>query len=167
MTIVKSVVKLGLGKDKLGPSKCEERGVCENDHKEDVVDGNSNGKNGGNGKPRVRNKKSNRKRDKLKYFLCDGPHILKKCPKKSALSKKEKLVGKALGLSSSTRGVEAKEAESEKKLVEYFLCHGSQRLWKCPKKSVVEGDDGVDKELKKLGSSKGKVEAKRAKSKKK
>ncbi|MBA0676546.1 hypothetical protein Goari_018021, partial [Gossypium aridum] len=39
----------------------KERGVCENDHKDDVVDGNGNGDNDGNGKPRVRNKKSNRK----------------------------------------------------------------------------------------------------------
>ncbi|MFQ6624776.1 hypothetical protein Gotur_004433, partial [Gossypium turneri] len=53
MTIVEFVVKLGLGKDKLGCSKSEERGVCEKDHKEDVVDGNGNGDNGGNGKPRV------------------------------------------------------------------------------------------------------------------
>ncbi|MFQ6666460.1 hypothetical protein Gotur_032799, partial [Gossypium turneri] len=58
ITIVESVVELGLGKDKLGSSKCEEKGVCENEHKEDVVDGNGNGENGGNGKPRVRNKKS-------------------------------------------------------------------------------------------------------------
>ncbi|MFQ6653667.1 hypothetical protein Gotur_024943 [Gossypium turneri] len=94
MTVVESVVKLGLGKDKLRSSKSEERGVCERDHKEDIVDGNGNGDNGGNGKPRVGKKKPKRKRDKLKCFLCDGPHMLKKCPKKSAL--KEKPVGKAL-----------------------------------------------------------------------
>ncbi|MFQ6668220.1 hypothetical protein Gotur_033952 [Gossypium turneri] len=87
--------------------------------------------------------------------------MLKKCSKKSAL--KEKPVGKALVLGSSARGVEAKEAESEKKPVECFLCHGPQRLRKCLRKSVIEGNDGADKEPKKLGSSKGKVEAKRAK----
>ncbi|MBA0671714.1 hypothetical protein Goklo_025140 [Gossypium klotzschianum] len=76
---------------------------------------------------------------------------------------KEKLVGKALGLGSITRGVEAKEVKSEKKPVECFLCHGPYRLRKCLKKSVIEGDNGTDKEIKKLGSSKGKVEAKRAK----
>ncbi|MBA0858513.1 hypothetical protein Goshw_027456, partial [Gossypium schwendimanii] len=86
--------ELGLRKDKLGSSKSEERGPCEKDHKEDVVDGNGNGDNGGNGKPRVWEKKPNRKRDKLKCFLCDGPHMLKKCLKKFAL--KEKLVGKVL-----------------------------------------------------------------------
>ncbi|MBA0830536.1 hypothetical protein Goarm_015066 [Gossypium armourianum] len=64
-------------------------------------------------------------------------------------------------------GVEAKEAKSEKKPIECFFCHGSHRLWKCSKKSVIEGDDGADKEPKKLGSSKGKVEAKRAKMRKK
>ncbi|MBA0669629.1 hypothetical protein Goklo_029555, partial [Gossypium klotzschianum] len=91
--------------------------------------------------------------------------MLKKCPKK--LARKEKLVGKALLLGSSARGVEAKEAESEKKLVECFLCHGPHRLQKCPRKSVIEENDGVDNETKKLGSSKEKVEAKRAKRSKK
>ncbi|MFQ6636554.1 hypothetical protein Gotur_013087, partial [Gossypium turneri] len=165
MTVTESVVKLGLGKDKLGSSKSEEKGVCEMDHKEDIVDGNGNDDNCGNGKPRVGKKKPKRKRDKLKYFLCDGPHMLKKCPRKSAL--KEKPVGKALVLGSSARGVKAKEAESEKKLVECFLCHGPHRLRKCPRKSVIEGNDRADKEPKKLGSSKGKAEAKRAKRSKK
>ncbi|MFQ6630592.1 hypothetical protein Gotur_009813 [Gossypium turneri] len=123
MRVVESVVKLGLRKDKLGSSKSEEKGVCEMDHKEDIVDGNGNGDNGGNGKPRVGKRKPKRKRDKLKCFLCDGPHMLKKCPKKSAL--KEKPVGKALVLGSSARGVEANEAESKKKPVECFLCHGA------------------------------------------
>ncbi|KAK8283959.1 hypothetical protein V6Z12_D08G128200 [Gossypium hirsutum] len=165
MTVVESVGKLGLGKDKLGSSKSEERGVCEMDHKEDIVDGNGNGVNSGNGKPRVGKKKPKRKRDKLKCFLCDGPHMLKKCSKKSAL--KEKPVGKALVLGLSARGVEAKEAESEKKPVECFLCHGPHRLRKCPRKSVIEGNDGADNEPKKLGSSKGNAEAKRAKRNKK
>ncbi|MBA0871050.1 hypothetical protein Goshw_020653 [Gossypium schwendimanii] len=166
MTVAESVVKFGLGKDKLGSSKSEKRGVCEKDHKKDN-DGNGNGigDNGGNGKPRVRKKKPNRKRDKLKYFLCDGPHVLKKCSKKSAL--KEKPVSKALVLSSSARGVEANEVESEKKAVECFLCHGSHRLRKCSKKSVIEGDDGADNKPKKLDLSKGKVEANRVKKSKK
>ncbi|MFQ6626183.1 hypothetical protein Gotur_006089, partial [Gossypium turneri] len=135
------------------------------DHKEDIVDGNGNGDNGGNRKPRVGKKKPKKKRDKLKCFLCDGPHMLKKCPRKSAV--KEKPVDKALVLGSSVRGVEAKEAESEKKPVECFLCHGPHRLGKCSKKSVIEGNDRADKEPKKLGSSKGKAEAKRAKRSKK
>ncbi|MFQ6640800.1 hypothetical protein Gotur_014946, partial [Gossypium turneri] len=42
MMVVESVVKLG-------SSKSEERGICEMDHKEDIVDGNGNGDNGGNG----------------------------------------------------------------------------------------------------------------------
>ncbi|MBA0623742.1 hypothetical protein Godav_009184 [Gossypium davidsonii] len=85
--------------------------------------------------------------------------MLKKCLKKSAL--KEKSVGKAFVLGLSARGVEAKEAEIEKKPVKCFLCHGPHRLRKCPKKSVIEGDDETDNEPKKLSSSKGKVEAKR------
>ncbi|KAK8316340.1 hypothetical protein V6Z12_A13G036700 [Gossypium hirsutum] len=159
------MVKLGQGKDKLGSSKSEGRGVCEMDHKEDSMDGNGNGDNGGNRKPRVGKKKPKRKRDKLKCFLCDGPHMLKKCPRKSAL--KQKPVGKALVLGLSARGVEAKGAKSEKKPVECFLCQGPHRLRKCPKKSVTEENEGADKEPKKLGSSKGKAEAKRAKRSKK
>ncbi|MBA0880435.1 hypothetical protein Goshw_011627 [Gossypium schwendimanii] len=161
MTVVESMVKLGLGKDKLRYSKSEERGVCEMDHKEDIVDGNDNGDNGGNEKPLVGKKKPKKKRDKLKCFLCDGPHMLKKCLKKFAL--KEKPVGKALVLGSSTRNVEVKEAESEKKPVKCFLCHGLHRLQKCPRKFVIKGNDGAGNEPKKLGSSKGKAEAKRAK----
>ncbi|MBA0876222.1 hypothetical protein Goshw_020162, partial [Gossypium schwendimanii] len=118
------------------------------DYNEDIVGGNGNGDNGGNGKPQVGKKKPKRKRDKLKCFLCDGPHMLKKCPRKSAL--KEKLVDKALVLGLSTRGVKAKEAESEKKPVQCFLCHGPHRLRKCPSKSVIEGNDGADNEPKNL-----------------
>ncbi|KAK5802883.1 hypothetical protein PVK06_030511 [Gossypium arboreum] len=101
------------------------------------------------------------KRDKLKCFLCDGPHMLKKCLMKTALRKKP--VGKALGLGSSVRGVEAKEAESEKKPVKCFLCHGPHRLRKCLRKSVIDGNNRADTEPRKLGSSKGKAKAKRAK----
>ncbi|MBA0776339.1 hypothetical protein Gotri_011344 [Gossypium trilobum] len=126
MMVVESVFKLGLGKDKLGSSTSEERGVCEMDHKEDIADGNGNDDNGCNGKPRVGKNKPKRKRDKLKCFLCDGPYMLKKCLKNYAL--KEKPVGKALVLGSSARGVEAKEAEREKKPVECFLCHGPHKL---------------------------------------
>ncbi|MBA0880539.1 hypothetical protein Goshw_011999 [Gossypium schwendimanii] len=155
MTVVESLVKLGLGKDKLGSSKSDERGVCEMDYKEDSVDSNGNCNNGGNTKPRVGKKKPKRKGTKLKCFLCDGPHMLKKCLRKYVL--KEKPVGKALVLGSNARGVEAKEAKSEKKLVECFLCQGSHRLRKCLKKSIIEGNDGADRKPRKLGSSKGKV----------
>ncbi|KAG8496661.1 hypothetical protein CXB51_007791 [Gossypium anomalum] len=65
-TVAESVVKLGLEKDKLGSSKSEERGVCEENHKKDNNDGNGNDDNGGNEKPRVGKKKPKRKRDKLK-----------------------------------------------------------------------------------------------------
>ncbi|KAK8276572.1 hypothetical protein V6Z12_D10G208100 [Gossypium hirsutum] len=165
MTIVESVVKLGLGRDKLGSSKSERNGVCEMDHKEYMVDDNDNGDSSGNGKPQVRKKKPKRKRDKLKCFLCDGPHMLKKCLKKSALKKKS--VGKALVLGSSARDVEAKEVKSEKKPVECFLCHGPHRLQKCARKYVIEGNDGAEKEAKKIGWGKEKVVAKRAKRSKK
>ncbi|MBA0858736.1 hypothetical protein Goshw_030432 [Gossypium schwendimanii] len=155
MTVKEPMVKLGLGKDKLGSSKSEEKGVCEKDQMKDV-DGNGNDDNGGNGKPRVGKKKPKRKRDKLKCFFYNGPHMLKKCPKKFTF--KEKLIGKAMVIGLSTRGVEVKEAESEKKPVKCFLCHGPHRLRKCTRKSVIEGNDGADKEPKKLGLSKGKTE---------
>ncbi|MBA0858738.1 hypothetical protein Goshw_030432, partial [Gossypium schwendimanii] len=106
MTVKEPMVKLGLGKDKLGSSN-------------------------GNGKPRVGKKKPKRKRDKLKCFFYNGPHMLKKCPKKFTF--KEKLIGKAM----------------------------------CTRKSVIEGNDGADKEPKKLGLSKGKTEANWAKRSKK
>ncbi|MBA0655258.1 hypothetical protein Goklo_007758, partial [Gossypium klotzschianum] len=56
----------------------------------------------------------------------------------------------ALVLGSSASGVEAKEAESEKKPVNCFLCHSLYRLRKCLKKSIIEGDNRADKEPKKL-----------------
>ncbi|MFQ6634036.1 hypothetical protein Gotur_010647, partial [Gossypium turneri] len=57
MTVIESVVKFGLRKDKFGSFKSEERGVCEKDHKKDVIDRNGNSDNSGNGKPRVGKKK--------------------------------------------------------------------------------------------------------------
>ncbi|KAK5820027.1 hypothetical protein PVK06_025071 [Gossypium arboreum] len=123
-----------MGQIESGTKRCpkavrshNDSGVCGQDYKEDN-DGNGNYDNGGNGKKRVGKKKPNRKRNKFKYFLCDDPDMLKKCPKKSALSKKEKSECKALRLGSSARGDEAKEAKSNKKLVECFLCHGPHRL---------------------------------------
>ncbi|MBA0844820.1 hypothetical protein Goarm_005759, partial [Gossypium armourianum] len=66
MTVVESMIKLGLGKDKLESFKSEERGVYEMNHKENVVDDNGNNDDSGNRKPRVEKKKPKRKRDKLK-----------------------------------------------------------------------------------------------------
>ncbi|KAK5839586.1 hypothetical protein PVK06_008391 [Gossypium arboreum] len=99
-------------KDKLGSSKSEERGLCKKDHKEYVFDGNGNGDNGSKGKPRVGKKKPNRKGDKLKCFLCNGPHMLKKCPKKSAFKEKMQVIvkGKATSeLGESSEGLLPKE----------------------------------------------------------
>ncbi|MBA0756064.1 hypothetical protein Gogos_020949 [Gossypium gossypioides] len=165
MTVAESVVKLGLGKDKLQSSNFEGRGVCEGNHKEDNGSGNDN--DGGNWKQRVGKKKPNKKRGKLKCFLCDGTHLSKKCLKKSVFSNKEKPEGKDSRLGSSTWGVKSNEAKSKKKLVECFLCHGLHRLQKCQRKSIIKGDDASNKEPKKLGSSKGKFEAKREKRSKK
>ncbi|MBA0625024.1 hypothetical protein Godav_010277 [Gossypium davidsonii] len=57
----------------------------------------------------------------------------------------------------------ANEAECEKKPVESFLCHGPHRLQKCSRKSTIKKDDASDNEPNKLGSSNGKVKAKRGK----
>ncbi|MBA0660659.1 hypothetical protein Goklo_012642, partial [Gossypium klotzschianum] len=134
------------------------KGIVDDDHKKDVVNGNDNGDNSGNEKPRVGNKKPKRKMDKLKSSLCNGPHMLKKCLKKFAL--KEKPVGKALVLGSSTRGVKANEAKnkepkklglskgkvevkrvkmSKKKRVKFFLFRGPHELRNCPKQAGVKG----------------------------
>lgn len=91
--------------------------------------------------------------------------MLKKCLKKSVL--KKNWVSKSLVLGSSTRAVEAKEAESENKPIKCFLCYGPHRLWNCPKKSIVEGDDGSEKMSMKLGSIVGRVKANRVKRNKK
>ncbi|KAK5825957.1 hypothetical protein PVK06_020848 [Gossypium arboreum] len=109
--------------------------------------------------------------DKLKCFLYDGLHILKKCLKKFTLFKKKKLVGKALGLGRAKRvskprrpkarrsqwsascvmvyiGCGSRAKRSKKKRVKCFLCRGSHELRNCPKQAVVKG-----KATSKLGES--------------
>ncbi|KAH1055489.1 hypothetical protein J1N35_033554 [Gossypium stocksii] len=51
ITVVESMVKLGVGKDKLGSSKSEERDVRKENHKEGKDNDNGNSDNGGNRKP--------------------------------------------------------------------------------------------------------------------
>ncbi|MBA0753957.1 hypothetical protein Gogos_021208 [Gossypium gossypioides] len=99
-------------------------------------------------------------KDKLEFSKSEES---RKCLKKSVLSKKDKPKGKTMRLGLNARGVEANETKSEKKPVECFLCYGPHRLWKCPRKSAIKRDDGSDKKPKKLGLSKGKVKANRAK----
>ncbi|MBA0783570.1 hypothetical protein Gotri_001264 [Gossypium trilobum] len=100
MIVVESIVKLGLGKDKLEFFEFEERGICRGNHDED--NGDDNGK----------------------Y---------------------------------------AKEAKENNKSVEYFLYGGVHSLWSCLKKFAVEGDDGSNRTPMRLGSTVGRVKAKRAK----
>ncbi|MBA0730209.1 hypothetical protein Golax_023156 [Gossypium laxum] len=95
------------------------------DNKEDVVDGNDNVDNSDNGKLRVGKKKPKRKRDKLKCFLCDGPHMLKKCPKKSVL--KEKPVGKALVAEVSEEVCHRRERWSIQRAQEVWFEQGKSR----------------------------------------
>ncbi|KAK5846828.1 hypothetical protein PVK06_003127 [Gossypium arboreum] len=118
ITVMESVIKLG-------SSKFEERGVCEKNYKEDN-DGNDISDNSGNEKPQVRKKKPNRKRDKLKCFLCNDPRMLKKCLNKSTL--KEKPVG--------YRSV--RRSLSSKGRMEQIMSLRSL-LRNCPKQVVVKG----------------------------
>ncbi|MBA0783215.1 hypothetical protein Gotri_000969, partial [Gossypium trilobum] len=70
-----------------------EKGNGERNHEEDeeghINDGNSTDSTSGNGKPRDVNQESNNPRDKgkmIKCFICQGPHMVRKCPKKSIIS---------------------------------------------------------------------------------
>ncbi|MFQ6649623.1 hypothetical protein Gotur_022951 [Gossypium turneri] len=65
------------------------------------------------------------KRDKLKCFLCDGPHMLKKCPKKFVL--KEKSVGKALVLEVSEEVCHQRERWSRQGAQEAWFEQGKSR----------------------------------------
>ncbi|KAK5771886.1 hypothetical protein PVK06_048140 [Gossypium arboreum] len=103
MMVVDSVVKLGLGKDKLESSKSKESGICKGNHEKDNGSGNCN--DGGNGKPRVRKKKTNKKMGQFKVTK-----YLKKSTIKDDASKKEP---KKLGLSKGK--FEAKKAKRSKK----------------------------------------------------
>ncbi|MBA0686313.1 hypothetical protein Goari_013922 [Gossypium aridum] len=93
--------------------------------------------------------------------------MLKKCPKKFVLSENDMSEGKVVRLGLSAMSAKANEAENEKKLVKCFLCHGQHRLRKCPKKSAIGLDDGLDKVPKKLSLSTRGVESKRSKRSKK
>ncbi|KAH1130007.1 hypothetical protein J1N35_001385 [Gossypium stocksii] len=157
MMVTEPVVKLGLRKDKLKSSNSKEIGICEENHEED--NGNRND-NGGINKPRKGKRKPNnpkKKRDKMRYFLCESSHVLKRCLKRSMLSRSDKPKRGAERLGSSVSDAKANEA---KKLVECFLCHGLHRLQNCSKNIVIKGDDGLDKAPKRLGSNTSGVEAK-------
>lgn len=117
-----------------------------------------------NGNPTTQTKK----RTKIKCFICDGSHMVKNCSKRFVLSKNDNSEGDTKRLGSSASGVKDKKSkESEKKPIKCFLCYGPHRLWNCPKKSIVEGDDGSEKMSMKLGSIVGRVKANRVKRNKK
>ncbi|MBA0680376.1 hypothetical protein Goari_012080 [Gossypium aridum] len=84
-----------LGKKSLSIPSLRKKGVCEGNHEEDDND-SGNGNDCGNGKPRLGKKKPNKKRGKLKCFLCNSLHLLKKYLKKSTLSDKENLLQKCM-----------------------------------------------------------------------
>ncbi|KAH1106686.1 hypothetical protein J1N35_010454 [Gossypium stocksii] len=142
ITVVKSMVKLSLKKEKLESSKSEEKGLYERNHKKDN-NSCSNGNYCGNGKPQLGKKKPNKKRGKLKWFLCTSLHLLKKYLKKFVLSEKENMDDvldkkpKKLGL--SKRKVETKRVKtSKRKRVKYFLRRGPHELRNYPKQAMVK-----------------------------
>ncbi|MBA0814482.1 hypothetical protein Gohar_020312 [Gossypium harknessii] len=73
--------------DKFEFSKPKEKSNGGGYHKEDGNSNGSNGKNGGKGKPHNGNwKPNNNPKGLVKCFICDGPHMVMDCTKKSTLS---------------------------------------------------------------------------------
>ncbi|MBA0575089.1 hypothetical protein Golob_025174, partial [Gossypium lobatum] len=97
MAEVKSFIELGPTKDKFELSKPNGKGNGERNHKKDKEkhsdDGNSIDSTSGNGKPRDAKRGLKNPRDKgnrIKCFLCQGPHMARKCSKKSMILAIEK-----------------------------------------------------------------------------
>ncbi|MBA0845198.1 hypothetical protein Goarm_005854 [Gossypium armourianum] len=97
MAEAESFVKLGPTKDKFESSKPNKKGNGERNHEKDEErhsnDGNSTDSTSGNRKPRDVKQGSNNPIDKgkrIKCFLCQRPHMTRKCSKKSMISAIEK-----------------------------------------------------------------------------
>ncbi|KAH1098525.1 hypothetical protein J1N35_015446 [Gossypium stocksii] len=93
MVEVESFVELGPTKYKFKSSKSNGKGNGERSHEKDKEghsdDDNNTGSTSGNGKQRVEKRGSNNPRDKgkrIKYFICQEPHMARKYPKKSMIS---------------------------------------------------------------------------------
>ncbi|MBA0776719.1 hypothetical protein Gotri_011678 [Gossypium trilobum] len=93
MVEAESFVELDPMKDKFESSKPNGKGNGERNHEKDeeghIDDGNNIDSTSGNRKPRDTKQRSNNPRDKgkiIKYFICQGPHMARKCPKKSMIS---------------------------------------------------------------------------------
>ncbi|KAG8498201.1 hypothetical protein CXB51_006628 [Gossypium anomalum] len=109
MAEAESFVELGPTKDKFESSQPNRKGNGERNHEEDEEghsdDGHSTDSTSGNEKPRdvkrgtdslsgnerprdakQRSNNPRDKRKKIKCFLCQGPHMLRKCPKRSMMS---------------------------------------------------------------------------------
>lgn len=95
MAEAESFVELDPAGDKLEASKPNGRGNGERNHEEDERGhsdgGNSTDSTSGNGKPRDAKRGLDNPRDKrkkMKCFLCQGPHMARKCPNKVMISAK-------------------------------------------------------------------------------
>ncbi|KAK8314288.1 hypothetical protein V6Z12_D01G162100 [Gossypium hirsutum] len=96
MAEAESFVELGPAGDKLEASKPNGRGNGERNHEEDERGhsdgGNSTDSTSGNGKPRDAKRgldNPRHKRKKMKCFICQGPHMARKCPNKVMISAKK------------------------------------------------------------------------------
>ncbi|KAK5846895.1 hypothetical protein PVK06_003196 [Gossypium arboreum] len=95
--------------------------------------------NGGNAKLRNEKWKTNNNlkenESEIKCFLCDSPHMVRNCPKRSmfsAIKRDKEPKEEAMRLGSIVSVVKTKKAkESEKKLVKCCLCCGPYRLQDC------------------------------------
>ncbi|KAK5838560.1 hypothetical protein PVK06_007291 [Gossypium arboreum] len=80
---------VGLGKNKLEPSKFEESGVCEGNFKKDNGNGNDNNEGKavrlGSSARGTEAKESESENKSAECFLCHCPHRLRKCLKKSTV----------------------------------------------------------------------------------
>ncbi|MBA0741645.1 hypothetical protein Gogos_014780 [Gossypium gossypioides] len=139
ITEAESFVELGPRKDKFETSNPKETGNGEGDHEEerDKNDNGDNGKNGGNRKWKPKNKPKN----PMKYFLCNGPHMVRYYSKRSVFSAIEGENDpdkEIMRLGSIMSGVEVKKVkESGKKQVDYFFCNGPHRMRDCSDQSKL------------------------------
>lgn len=79
MVEAKYFIELDPRKDKFESSKPKEKGNADGDGNDNI----GNGKNVGNERPHNEKwKPNNRQKRPMKYFLCDGLHMVRDCPKK-------------------------------------------------------------------------------------
>ncbi|KAH1063817.1 hypothetical protein J1N35_028804 [Gossypium stocksii] len=135
---VESFVELSPTEDKLVSSEPNGMGNGKKTHGKDEEghsdDSHSTGSSSGNEKPRDAKKGSNNPRDrrkKIKYFLCQGPHMLRKSLKRSIMStiqKKDKLKEEAKHLEGNPSRVNLMVLIPKKRNVHWDMKVGTKVL---------------------------------------